>query len=121
MPDLTLDQMKDVIANGGSVLFNPTAEATGGRIAVRADDLPSEADLARRSGDPAAKSAAREALQKLQEKIAADIEALDAPEPAPAAEPAKPSPAPAPAPATPPAPAVKVAPLPEPKPEPKGK
>jgi hypothetical protein len=122
--DLTREQMLDEIAQGRSILFNPTPAHPGGRQAVHAEHLPSEAELARKSGDVARMDAAEDAIDAQIAALQAARSALRAPAPPAPAGPAKvattdhdasqqpPRPsassAPAPAPAIAPAPAAKV-------------
>lgn len=111
MAQMTRDEMAKVLDEGGSVFYRDKAGAL--HLISRHDQLPSEADIAAKSGDAKKKAAARAALL---ESIAAQQEqlaVLDEPEetqeeparPAPKVEPARPAPAPAPvAPAAPKAP-----------------
>lgn len=100
MAQMTRDEMAKVLDEGGSVFYRDKAGAL--HLIARHDQLPSEADIAAKSGDAKKKAAARAALL---ESIAAQQEqlaVLDEPEetreeparPAAKAEPARPVPAP---------------------------
>jgi hypothetical protein len=70
MAQLTRDEMAAVIAGGGSVLYE-------GRTIWRAQDLPSEADLAQ--GDPEKEAAASASLQEQIAQLQADLAKLQQP------------------------------------------
>lgn len=87
MPVMSRDDMMKVLRDGGSVLH-------GGRIIAHEHDLPTEADLARHSGNADQVAAAKEALLARKKALDAELAALDAgpaPEVKPVAE-VKPAP-----------------------------
>lgn len=113
MPGLTREEMKEQIALGRSILFSPTEANPGGKQALTEADLPTEAEMAIKSDDPAKKEAAAADLERRMDQMAAELAALRASQPPakPQAEPAKAAePAHSPAPARPVAPAAPAAP-----------
>lgn len=74
MGQLTVEEMKRVIDEGGSVLVH---KGTGKVLATKHEDLPTEAELAQ--GDPMKEAAAREHLDLAIATLQAQRDSLDKP------------------------------------------
>lgn len=80
---LSRDEMIAEINAGRSILFNPDDQTGAIRQAVRVEDLPTEAEMARRSGDPGRVEAARDDLLARRAALEAQLAALEGPAPEP--------------------------------------
>jgi hypothetical protein len=75
MAELTREHMIKIIEGGASVMLNSGSAC---RIVTRIQDLPSVAEFARKSGDPAKVQSAREELEAKIKALQADRDVLDA-------------------------------------------